>query len=233
MSYRSNERFVPKQQRKQECPWYTVGGEMSDKNLEQWINKVLCEDWYSASETLALLTLTYGEHAMKKSSVSEWHRRFKGGRGDLQDDPRSGQPKMRRTSANAYRVQTLVRSDRRLGVRLIAEDPTSGLPDKWILHHDNAPAHEASRVLEFLAKKSITKMDHPLYSYDLAPCDFWLFPKLKIAPKGHRFAYIPDIQCDVTTLLRDIMENDFRQWHHRLTKCIASQGEYFEGNSSH
>jgi len=30
---------------------------------------------------------------MKKSSVSEWHRRFKEGREDLQDDPRSGQPK--------------------------------------------------------------------------------------------------------------------------------------------
>ena len=33
-------------------------------------------------------------------------------------------------------------------------------PDKWILHHDNAPAHDALRVCEFLAKNSITKMDH-------------------------------------------------------------------------
>jgi hypothetical protein len=31
-------------------------------------------------------------------------------------------------------------------------------PDKWILHRDNAPAHDALRVPEFLAKKSITKM---------------------------------------------------------------------------
>jgi hypothetical protein len=33
-----------------------------------------------------------------------------------------------------------------------------------------------------------------------------------------------------------IPENDiqdcFRQWHHRLTKCIASQEEYFDGDSS-
>jgi hypothetical protein len=34
-------------------------------------------------------------------------------------------------------------------------------PDKWILHHDSAPAHDALRVCEFLAKNSITKMDHP------------------------------------------------------------------------
>jgi hypothetical protein len=31
----------------------------------------------------------------------------------------------------------------------------------------------------FLAKKSITKMDHPPYSPDLVPRDFWLFPKQK------------------------------------------------------
>jgi hypothetical protein len=33
----------------------------------------------SASETLALLTVAYGEYARKKSSVFEWHRRFKEG----------------------------------------------------------------------------------------------------------------------------------------------------------
>jgi len=54
--------------------------------------------------------------------------------------------------------------------------------------------------------------------------------------KGQRFADLSDIQRNVKTLLRGIPENDFhdcfRQWHHRLTKCIASQGEYFEGDSS-
>jgi len=45
-------------------------------------------------------------------------------------------------------------------------------PDKWILHHDNAPAHDALRVREFLDKNSNTKMDHPPYSPDLDTCDF-------------------------------------------------------------
>jgi len=40
----------------------------------------------------------------------------------VQDNPRSGQPKTQRTDANVDRVRTLVRSDRRLGVRVIAED---------------------------------------------------------------------------------------------------------------
>ena len=74
-------------------------------------------------------------------------------------------------------------------------------PDKWILHHDNVPAHDALRFHEFLAKNSITKMDHPPYSPDLAPCDFWLFPKLKNALKGQRFDDLSDIQRNLKTLL--------------------------------
>jgi hypothetical protein len=73
------------------------------------------------SETLALITMTYGEYAMKKFSVYEWHRRFKERREDVQDDPRSGQPKPHRIDANVDRVRTLVRSDGRLGAKLIEE----------------------------------------------------------------------------------------------------------------
>jgi histone-lysine N-methyltransferase SETMAR len=73
-------------------------------------------------------------------------------------------------------------------------------PDKWISHHDIAPAHDALRVCEFLAKKSVIKMDHPPYSSDLAPCNFWLFPRLKIALKVQRFANVPDIQRSMMLL---------------------------------
>jgi hypothetical protein len=69
MSHRLNEPFVPKQRGSSTCLWYTVGGNMSDKNLEQRINiKVCLKIGISASETLALLTVVYGEYAMKKSS---------------------------------------------------------------------------------------------------------------------------------------------------------------------
>jgi hypothetical protein len=59
---------------------------------------------------------------MKKSSVFEWHRRFKEGQENVQDDPRTGQPKSQRTDANVDRVRTLVHSNGRLGVRLKAEE---------------------------------------------------------------------------------------------------------------
>ena len=46
----------------------------------------------------------------------------------------------------------------------------------WFFHHDNATAHLALRIREFLAKHSITVLPHPPYSPDLAPCDFFCSP---------------------------------------------------------
>jgi len=48
----------------------------------------------------------------------------------------------------------------------------------WILHHDNAPAHRAVTINEFLAKHNIPSLPQPPYSPDLALCDL-LFPQLK------------------------------------------------------
>jgi hypothetical protein len=77
---------------------------MSDKKLEHRMNIKFCvKNGNSTSETLALLTVAYGEYDMKKSSVFKWHRWFKEGLEDVQDDPRSGQPKMHRTDANVDR----------------------------------------------------------------------------------------------------------------------------------
>jgi hypothetical protein len=37
-------------------------------------------------------------------------------------------------------------------------------PDAWILHHDNALAHDTLAVREFLAKKSIMKLDLTIFA---------------------------------------------------------------------
>jgi histone-lysine N-methyltransferase SETMAR len=56
-------------------------------------------------------------------------------------------------------------------------------PNYWIHHHDGAPPYKVLFVKQFLAQKSITEIKHPPYSPDLAPNDFWLFPKIKSALK--------------------------------------------------
>jgi len=56
--------------------------------------------------------------------------------------------------------------------------------NSWILYHENAPADMALSVREFLATKQITVLEHPAYSPDLAPSDFFLFPKIEEILKG-------------------------------------------------
>jgi histone-lysine N-methyltransferase SETMAR len=64
----------------------------------------------------------------------------------------------------------------------------------WVLRHDNAPAHRALSVKQFLAQKSITEMEHPPSSPDLAPNDLWLFTEIKSVLKGRIFQDTEDIQ---------------------------------------
>ena len=56
--------------------------------------------------------------------------------------------------------------------------PKTGLRGVRLLH-DNAPAHTSSVVIDYLETKKVTVLPHPPYSPDLAPADFFLFPKLK------------------------------------------------------
>ncbi|CAH2108037.1 unnamed protein product [Euphydryas editha] len=57
----------------------------------------------------------------------------------------------------------------------------------WLLHHDNAPAHASNIVQQYLLKHSVAQLRQPPYSSDIALCDFWLFPRLKMPLKGHQF----------------------------------------------
>ena len=63
----------------------------------------------------------YGEDVMSRTQIFEWHKRFKNGRKEVEDDPKSGRPSTSRTDDNIARVKQLVRNDRRLTVRMIGE----------------------------------------------------------------------------------------------------------------
>jgi hypothetical protein len=58
----------------------------------------------------------------EKSGTFQWHSRFKEGREHVQDGRNVGSPKTQSTNPNLNRISTLVRSDRRLGARLITEE---------------------------------------------------------------------------------------------------------------
>jgi len=58
---------------------------------------------------------------------------------------------------------------KRLREKVRRKRPELFANNSWILHHDNALAHMALSVREFLATKLITVLEHPAYSPDLAP----------------------------------------------------------------
>ena len=117
---------------------------------------------------------------------------------------------------------------RRKGLELW-ENPT------WMLHHDNATAQASLLIRSYLAKHQTSVVPHPPYSPDLAPADFFLFPKLKTTLKGRRFQTI-EIQENATIELRAItssaFQEAFKKWKKRSERCFASRGDYFEGDSA-
>ena len=346
-------------------------------SIERRINlKFLVRLGKTPTETFNSLQEVYEEATMSRTRIFEWHKRFREGREDVEDDPRSGRPTTSRTNEIVERVREKVRSDRRLTVRMIADelnmnservwriitqdlgirkvcakmvprllkdgqkenrvqvcqdilkqleitpdllsrvvtsdesgifeyDPltkrqslewksaSSPRPKKarlfkskikvmlivffdvhgivhleflaqgqtinqnvykdvlrrlmrsvkekrrelwetksWLLHHDNAPAHNASSIRQFLAENNIAVLEQPPYSPNLAPCDFFLFPKLKRVIRGTRFQDSKAITTAVTKELGAIPMESFQKcieaWRQRLEKCIRAQGDYFE-----
>ena len=68
----------------------------------------------------------------------------------------------------------------------------------------------------------IKTVRHPPYSSDVAPCDFWLFPKLR----GCRYEEIKEA---VTKVIDKLTHGALQKLLERY-KCIATGGDYFEGD---
>ena len=77
----------------------------------------------------------------------------------------------------------------------------------WQLHHNNVPAHASRLMQSFPVKHQIAQVAQPHYSPDLAPCDFWFFPRLKSPLKRKRFQTIIEIQENMTGQLMVIGRN--------------------------
>jgi hypothetical protein len=89
-----------------------------------------------------------------------------------------------------------------------------------MLHFDNAPVHNTEGVWENLASFGFRRITHPLYSQDLAPCDFFLFGAMKQAFAGQHSATIGDLLRSMEALLRglsaDFFQTVFQEWIRRL-----------------
>ena len=68
------------------------------------------------------------------------------------------------------------------------------------------------------------------YSLDLAPCEFWLFHKLR----GCRYETIEEMKEAVTKVIDTLTQEDIhgalQKFLERYKKCIAVGGVYSEGD---
>ena len=101
--------------------------------------------------------------------------------------------------------------------------PATGFKHVGLLH-DNAPAHTSAIVTAFLKKEKVTVLPHPPYSPDLAPCDFFLFPKLKAVLAGRKYqsrqALGSAIHQYLITVPKSAYHDAFKKWIHRLNFAL-------------
>ena len=80
----------------------------------------------------------------------------------------------------------------------------------------------------------IKTVPQPPYSPGLAPCDFWLFPKLMEKLRGCRYETIEEMKEAVTKVIDTLTQKDVHRAFEKLlglyNKCIAAGGDYFEGD---
>ena len=103
----------------------------------------------------------------------------------------------------------------RLHDKVRRKQPEIFANNSWILIHDNAPAHTALSVREFVATKQTTVLEHPAYSPDLAPRDFFCSQREKKYWKEG--------------ILMTLMTSGVIQWHlwrpfHNISSKIALKG---------
>jgi hypothetical protein len=93
-----------------------------------------------------------------------------------------------------------------------------GAPFSWLEKPRNRMGPDLDCMADVLMgfHRSIFSKPNTEFNSDLAPCDFWAFPTMKMELRGKKFEVINGLQ-DV-----------FEKWEERCKKCIVCQGRYFE-----
>jgi len=166
----------------------------------------------------------------------------------VKDDAGSGRSLTARTDKNVESIRCLLTEDHRTTLQMIADHLNIGketsLPNcnrrlgkrkicmRFVLHALTTEQHHAAIVKKFLANRNVAVLHHPPYLPDLAPADYFLFPKLKFSLKGRHFQIVEEIQCAVTREINNISKTTFLEGMKKLkghaNKCTDQGGIYFE-----
>jgi len=103
---------------------------------------------------------------------------------------------------------------------------------KNIFHQDSAPAHKSVLAMGKLRDLHYELLEHPPYPPNLAPSDFYLFPRLKLFLAGQRFSSNQEAILAVEGNFADLTKNHYRDGimalGHRWNKFISLKRDYVE-----
>ena len=154
----------------------------------------------NATETYGILQTAFRPSCMNRASVFEWHKKFKEGRESVRDDERCG-----RSKEVCWLAKELGLGLPCWGFKGVQKRPALFKSGQWHSHQDSAPVHNPILITDYLTKIGIKTVPHPPYSPELAPCDFWLFPKLR----GYRYETIEEMKEAVTKVIDTLTQEDF------------------------
>lgn len=182
-----------------------------------------------------MLKKCFSNDTLKKTVVYQWHERFRSGRESVFMDYKGVVFHEFLPQGETVNKVYYLGLMRRLREAIRQKRPDLWENNSWILHHDNAPSHNAIIIREHLAKNGTNTIQQPPNSPDLAPCDFFLFDRLKKPLRGTRFSTRDEIMEKSKMALMAIPQTDyekcFKDWIKRWHKCVAVDGKYFEGDN--
>jgi histone-lysine N-methyltransferase SETMAR len=101
----------------------------------------------------------------------------------------------------------------------------------FMVHMDNAPAHNSRRSQERIEATKAKRLPHPAYSPDLAPSDFFLFGYLKEKLTDISCTNRDELKSAIVSLFeeidKDVLTAVFESWITRVKWVIQKQGEYY------
>lgn len=116
--------------------------------------------------------------------------------------------------------------------RAILEKRRGKINHGVLLLHDNAPVHKSNIVQAAIRQAGFVELNHPAYSPDIAPTDYYLFSNLKKFLRGKNFSSCDEAIQAVEDYLDDLDSDFFCQGIESLCdrwqRVVASQGQYIQ-----
>jgi len=83
--------------------------EMDVRKEQRVAIKFCCKVDFSVTKSVELIQKAYGDAALSRTTIFEWHKRFQEGRESVKDDERSGWPTSSRTDDNIAAINKMVK----------------------------------------------------------------------------------------------------------------------------